>query len=50
MRVGLFLASIALSLVIAFATGGFWPKIKPTLDQAQVHYTYDALLLFEVGW
>lgn len=48
MRVGLFLTAIAVSLVVAFATGGFWVKLRPTVSQARVHYTYDALLLFEV--
>jgi len=47
MRVGLFLIAIAVSLVVAFATGGFWIKLKPTVAQPTVHYTYDALLLFE---
>lgn len=47
-RVGLFLIAIVVSLVVAFATGGFWVKTKPTLDQPTVHYTYDAILLFEV--
>lgn len=44
----LFLIAVVVSLVIAYATGGFWIKIKPTLDQPKVHYTHDALLLFEV--
>jgi transmembrane protein 231 len=49
LRVGVHLGMIALSLVIPFATGGFWVKVKPTLDQPEVHYTNDALLVFEVG-
>jgi transmembrane protein 231 len=48
-RVGLFLISVVISLVVAYATGGFWLKVKPTLAQPTVHYTQDALLLFEVG-
>lgn len=89
LRVGLFLTAVAVSLVVAYATGmcsaaacfsgqlplssccakllarcvyhsllshsfsfvltgGFWPKVKATFDQADVQYTGDALLLFEV--
>jgi hypothetical protein len=50
LRVAVHLGIIALSLVIAFATGGFWVKVKPSLDQPHVHYTNDALIVFEVGW
>mmetsp|Transcript_6191 Transcript_6191/g.13482 ORF Transcript_6191/g.13482 Transcript_6191/m.13482 type:complete len:317 (-) Transcript_6191:902-1852(-) len=46
-RLALFLTAVAVSLVVAYATGGFWSKIKPTLQQPEVHYTYDAMLLFE---
>lgn len=46
-RVGLFLIAVVLGLVVSFATGGFWVKLKPTIDQPTVHYTKDALLLFE---
>ena len=49
MRLGLFIGSIALSLVVAFATGGFWTKSIIESTQATVHYTYDALLVFGVS-
>lgn len=45
-RIVILLAAIGASLVIAYASGGFWVKVKPTLDQATVHYTQDALLVF----
>ena len=47
-RVGLLCIAIAVSLVVAYATGGFWIKITPTLAQATVHYTGDALIVIEV--
>lgn len=46
-RVVAYLGAIVLALVVAFATGGFWIKIKPVNVQGTVHYTYDALLIFE---
>ncbi|GFR40099.1 hypothetical protein Agub_g651 [Astrephomene gubernaculifera] len=46
-RAGAYLAAIVLALVVAYATGGFWVRIKPTNVQATVHYTNDALLVFE---
>lgn len=48
-RVGLFLINVGVSLVVAYSTGGFWVKLRPTVAQPTVHYTGDALLLFEVG-
>lgn len=48
LRVFAYLGAIALALVVAYATGGFWIKLKPDNVQASVHYTYDALLIFEV--
>ncbi len=48
-RVFLLLAAIGCSLVIAYATGGFWVKIKPAFAQADVQPTGDLLLVFEVG-
>lgn len=47
-RVVAYLSAIVLAFVVAFATGGFWLKIRPDNIQATVHYTYDALFLFEV--
>lgn len=47
LRVSLLLLSIGVSLVMAFATGGFWTKTKPTLSQPRVTYTQEALLIFE---
>lgn len=47
LRVFAYLGAIALALVVAYATGGFWIKLKPDNVQASVHYTYDALLIFE---
>ena len=47
-RIGLLCAAIAVSLVVAYATGGFWVKITPTLDQATVHYSGDSLIVVEV--
>jgi transmembrane protein 231 len=47
-RVLLLIIAIACALVIAYATGGFWVQIKPSMDQATVQYTQDALLLVEV--
>lgn len=46
-RIFLLCSAIGLALVVAYATGGFWVKIQPTLDQATVHYTNDALLVFQ---
>mmetsp|Transcript_7882 Transcript_7882/g.15352 ORF Transcript_7882/g.15352 Transcript_7882/m.15352 type:complete len:315 (-) Transcript_7882:171-1115(-) len=46
-RVVLHLGAIALSLVIAYATGGFWNKIRLQPIQATVHYTNDALIILE---
>lgn len=48
-RISILAISIALSLVVAYATGGFWVKLKPDVTQANVHYTYDAVLVFEVS-
>lgn len=48
-RVLLLLGSIGASLVISYSSGGFWVKIKPTFDQAKVHYTGDVLLVFDVS-
>ncbi|KAJ9523862.1 hypothetical protein QJQ45_020057 [Haematococcus lacustris] len=48
-RAGLFATAVALSLVAAYATGGFWTKVKPSLSQPVVHFTHDAFFLFEVG-
>ena len=36
------------SVVLAFATGGFWGKATWELEQPTVHYTGDALAIFEV--
>lgn len=47
-RLSILAISIAMSLVVAYATGGFWVKLKPDVTQASVHYTYDAVLVFEV--
>lgn len=47
-RFSVFIAAVALSLVVSYATGGFWVIVQPNLTQATVHYTYDALLLFQV--
>jgi transmembrane protein 231 len=49
-RIFLFLVAVVVSIVVAFATGGFWVKLSPTMDQPTVHYTYDALLLFEASF
>ena len=49
-RIALLCAAIAVSLVVAYATGGFWVKITPTLDQATVHYSGDSLIVVEVCW
>ncbi|EFJ52331.1 hypothetical protein VOLCADRAFT_102995 [Volvox carteri f. nagariensis] len=46
-RVVAYLAAIVLAAVIAYATGGAWVRLKPTNVQATVHYTQDALLVFE---
>ncbi|KAJ9524045.1 hypothetical protein QJQ45_022467 [Haematococcus lacustris] len=46
-RAGLFATAVALSLVAAYATGGFWTKVKPSLSQPVVHFTHDAFFLFE---
>ena len=48
-RVFLLCAAIAVSLVVAYATGGFWVKITPTLAQASVHYSGDGLIVVEVS-
>ncbi len=45
-----YLAAIVLALVVAYATGGFWVRLKPINVQATVQYTQDALLIFEVGF
>lgn len=44
----IYLVAIILALVAAYATGGFWVRLKPVNVQATVHYTQDALLVFEV--
>ena len=49
LRIFLLLGAIAVSLVVAYATGGFWVKISPTLSQPLVHYTGDALIVVEVS-
>ncbi|GIL45719.1 hypothetical protein Vafri_2888 [Volvox africanus] len=46
-RVASYLAAIVLAVVVAYATGGFWVRLKPTNAQPTVHYTNDALLIFE---
>ncbi|MEW5302683.1 MAG: hypothetical protein WDW36_005441 [Sanguina aurantia] len=46
-RLSILAISIALSLVVSYSTGGFWVKLKPDITQASVHYTYDAILVFE---
>lgn len=48
-RVVAYLSAIVLAFVIAFSTGGFWPKMKPDNVQADVHYTYDALVYFQAS-
>ena len=48
-RILLFCGAIAVSLVVAYATGGFWVKITPTLGQPAVQYTGDALIVVEVS-
>ncbi len=48
LRVLLPLIAIAVSLVVSFATGGFWVKIKPAQSQPEVHFTYDAIFMFQV--
>lgn len=47
-RAFVFIATIILSLVIAYNTGGFWLKTSTSIEQPTVHYTWDALLLLEV--
>lgn len=49
-RLSILAISIAMSLVVSYSTGGFWVKLKPDITQASVHYTYDAILVFEVSW
>jgi hypothetical protein len=41
--------AIALAFLTAYATGGFWVKIGSTVEQPLVHYSGDALAIFEVG-
>lgn len=48
-RLVLVFGSIAIAIVVAFATGGFWVKLKPTVGQPTVQYTNQALLVFQVG-
>jgi hypothetical protein len=47
-RAGTLLAAIILSLVVAFATDGFWKKLTPDIEQPTVHYTGDGLAILEV--
>jgi hypothetical protein len=48
LRAFMHIGIIALALVIAYTTGGFWAKLKPDYGQATCHYTGDALMLMEV--
>lgn len=40
--------AVVLSLLLAYATGGFWPKVAYEVAQPLVHYSGDALLVLEV--
>jgi hypothetical protein len=48
-RALIFAIAVILSLVVAYNTGGFWLKTGTSIEQPTVHYTWDALLLLEVG-
>ncbi len=48
-RVLLFCSAVVLAFVIAYGTGGFWPKVRTELEQPTVHYSGDALAILEVG-
>jgi hypothetical protein len=48
LRAAVLLGAIALSLLVAFATGGFWRKAEWDLLQPVVKYTGDGLAIFEV--
>ncbi|GBF99452.1 hypothetical protein Rsub_11938 [Raphidocelis subcapitata] len=47
LRAAVLLGAIALSLVVAFATGGFWRKAEWDTLQPAVHYTGDGVAIFE---
>lgn len=49
LRGGLLVGSVVLSFLLAYATGGFWPKTAWELEQPLVHYSGDGLAVFEVG-
>eukprot|EP00877_Chromochloris_zofingiensis_P012890 jgi/Chrzof1/7855/Cz02g38290.t1 len=46
-RVVLFIASVVLSFLIAYGTGGFWKKIGVDVEQPTVHYSGDGLAILE---
>jgi hypothetical protein len=48
-RVVVFLSAVVLAFTVAFATGGFWRKVNAETEQPTVHYTGDAVAIFEVG-
>jgi transmembrane protein 231 len=48
-RIIAYISAIVLALVVAYATGGFWIRLKPFNTQATVTYTGDALLIVEVS-
>ena len=48
LRLAVLLCSVVLAFLLAYATGGFWPKTSWELEQARVHYTGDGIAVFEV--
>jgi hypothetical protein len=49
LRIVLMVVAVLLSLAIAIATGGFWPKLASDIEQPTVHWTGEGLALLEVG-
>lgn len=47
-RVAAWGGAVVLSFLLAYSTGGFWPKVGQEVAQPLVHYSGDALLVLEV--
>lgn len=47
-RLLVFSAAVVLAFLIAYASGGFWERVAMHTEQPTVHYSGDALAIFEV--
>ena len=48
LRTAVFVGCVVMAFLLAFATGGFWPKASWDMEQPTVRYSGDAVAVFEV--